>query len=448
MDERYYVALRLCTTKVTASGPVATVKEPANGLVDSNTFSSMASRRIKDLERQGRHAEMTVLDIGGLDELRQTLSSAETERLLASVGACLSSNAVAGDVATRIGDESFGLIHDPSLDVVKLQTQLLTTVRAMAPAAAELNIAHTTVSMDGARDVNEHDLARGLMYALGSLQKQGGNDVNLADISSNISSLINQGISDMRTFRRILTERRFMVALQPIVHAKNGSVHHFEALCRFDAASPQESPYRYITFAEETGLIHEFDLAMAAKVVQWLRKMPVNNSRFSVAVNISGFSIGVPDYVSALHDLLKRNPWTQNKLMFEITESSRMTDLDSANEFIQGLRKLNYKVCLDDFGAGAASFQYLSALEVDVVKIDGSAVRNAQKAPKGRAFLSALTEFCARLGVETIAEMIDSPECLRFVRDCRCDYVQGFLFGKPSRDVGEFSPLPNIDLFR
>jgi EAL domain-containing protein (putative c-di-GMP-specific phosphodiesterase class I) len=125
-----------------------------------------------------------------------------------------------------------------------------------------------------------------------------------------------------------------------------------------------------------------------------------------------------------------------------------MSDLEAANNFIQSLRKRGYHVCLDDFGAGAASFQYLSVLEVDVVKLDGSAVKNAQKAAKGRAFLSALTELCKRMGVETIAEMVDTPDTLDFCRDCGCNYVQGFLFGKPSRDVRDFSPLPQSQLFK
>jgi EAL domain-containing protein (putative c-di-GMP-specific phosphodiesterase class I) len=125
-----------------------------------------------------------------------------------------------------------------------------------------------------------------------------------------------------------------------------------------------------------------------------------------------------------------------------------MTDLESANNFIQTLRKRGYHICLDDFGAGAASFQYLSVLDVDVVKLDGSAIRNAQRAPKGRAFLSALTELCRRMTVETIAEMVDTIEALDFCRDCGCNYVQGYLFGKPSKEVKDFTPLPQSHLFR
>ncbi len=444
MDERFYVAFRL---RIGRTEPEVAGSQ-RGAFLERDAFSRAASQRIKELERQGRHAEITVLDIAGLSELSDEMNEVESRALLSSIGECLGQSSLNGESITRIAGDSFGLLHESSLDIAALRNQLTESVRPLIPPDQTLEISHSTAEMDTARSISEQDLAKGLMYALSSFQKKSGDDFSLSSLTDNISSLISQGITDIRDFRKVLQDKSFLMALQPIIDVKSGEIHHFEALCRFDVMAPEESPYRYISFAEEIGLIHEFDLAMVVKVVQWLRKMPVNNRKFSVAVNISGFSIGMPDYVQGLHKLLRENPWTVDRLLFEITESSRMTDLVAANEFIQGLRRLGYHVCLDDFGAGAASFQYLSALEVDVVKIDGSAVHNARKAPKGRAFLSALTELCGRLGVETIAEMIDSPDSLRFVRDCRCNYVQGFLFGKPSRNYNDFTPLPNADLFR
>jgi EAL domain-containing protein (putative c-di-GMP-specific phosphodiesterase class I) len=262
-----------------------------------------------------------------------------------------------------------------------------------------------------------------------------------------MTSLISEAATKVTQFKQIISQSEFYVALQPIIHIYTGEIHHYEALCRFDN-KPGESPFKSITFAEETGLIHEFDIAMAKKTIEWLGKFPRNNTKYRVAVNVSGFSMSQPSYLDALMQLLRDNAWTQGKLMFEITESSRMSDLESANNFIQTLRKRGYHICLDDFGAGAASFQYLSVLDVDVVKLDGSAIKNAQRAPKGRAFLSALTELCRRMTVETIAEMVDTIESLDFCRDCGCNYVQGYLFGKPSKEVKDFTPLPQSHLFR
>ncbi|MEE3500360.1 EAL domain-containing protein [Acidiphilium acidophilum] len=182
-------------------------------------------------------------------------------------------------------------------------------------------------------------------------------------------------------------------------------------------------------------------------LLAWLFTRPLNNARERIAVNVSGYSIEQAAYTEALLNLLAENDWLRGRLMFEITESARIANLETADRFIQALRQRGFQVSLDDFGAGAASFQYLSVLDVDVVKLDGSAVRNAQKAQKGRAFLSALTELCRRMGIETIAEMVDTPETLQFVRDCGCNYVQGYLFGRPTKEINDFHPLPNRILF-
>ncbi|MBF0270087.1 MAG: sensor domain-containing phosphodiesterase [Alphaproteobacteria bacterium] len=447
LDGVFYVALRMRSGSM-SSATDRVERNEKTGLVNHEAFSETASQRIKQLAEMGQKAEVSILSLEGFGDLKGRLPGAVADNLLARVGETLRANAVDGDAATQIGDNQFSLVHQNSLDMAQLTAQIQELAKSADPKGEGVKIDTASLNMEGAETLTQEDMAKGLLYAMNSFQREAGKGFNLADLSTNIKTLVAKGVSEVNGFKRVVAEGKFFVALQPIIDIKNGDVHHYEALCRFNTAVPGESPYRYITFAEETGLIHDFDLAMAKKVVDWLSKMPRNNDKYRVAVNISGFSIGVPQYVEALHKLIKENPWTQGKLMFEITESSRMSDLEAANSFIQALRKKGHHVCLDDFGAGAASFQYLSALEVDVVKIDGSAVKNAQKAPKGRAFLSALTELCTRLGVETIAEMIDTPETLSFVRDCRCDYVQGFLFGKPSANLTDFNPLPNINLFK
>ncbi len=176
--------------------------------------------------------------------------------------------------------------------------------------------------------------------------------------------------------------------------------------------------------------------SLVKEAVDWLKEH--KKDKVSMAVNISGISVDDSTYIEKLHALLDRDPWLKDYLLFEITESARVVDLHKANAFVQSVRQKGFHVCLDDFGAGAASFQYLSVLEVDVVKLDGSAVKNAQTAPKGRAFLRALTTLCKTMDVETIAEMVDSKETLEFVRDCGVEYAQGFLFGKPDPDPWQF----------
>jgi len=433
----FYLALR---SQVRVPGSEAVCgRDSGSGLYEAGKFHELAAGRLKELSKAGKDVNLTVLDVTGLDRILASLPEDERETLLAAIGALMKSNSIDGDTAANLGSDKFGFIAQAGQSVVDVEKEVVNLVQTIAPAR-EVLISSAQINVGDASDIDEDSLAKGLMYTFQNLQASGVSA--LTDITNNMGSLVEQTVGQITAFRNLITQNNFEVALHPIVSMRDGTIHHFEALCRFNG-DRDASPFKAITFAEETGLIDQFDLSMAAKVIQWLSKQPRNNKSYRAAVNISGFSIGKERYKEGLYALLNKNPWLEDRLIFEVTESSRMTDLDEANAFIQSLRQRGFEVCLDDFGAGAASFQYLSVMEVDVVKLDGSAVKNAQKAAKGRAFLTSLTELCRKLKVETVAEMVDSPKALAFVRECGCDYVQGYLFGKPSVNVSDFFPLPN-----
>jgi PAS domain S-box-containing protein len=444
-DDHLFVAMRKSTAAAAHAASGETRGE--GGLFDSGNFAEIAAERIRKLQDSGEEADVTVVSLPGMSEIQKRIQPKDQKDLEKAVGEILQSHSVGGDTAAKIGDGVFSLLHGSGTPLTDIIGQLEQITKKMDPAGKGSTVEAATVPMAEVTGVSEEDLVKGLGYMMTKFSDSVASGVGLQDLATNMGSLINEAAGKVSQFKQIIQQSEFYVALQPIIHIYTGDIHHYEALCRFDS-KPGESPFKSITFAEETGLIHEFDMAMAKKTIEWLGKFPRNSNKYRVAVNVSGFSMSQPSYLDALMNLLREASWTQGKLMFEITESSRMSDLEGANNFIQTLRKRGYHVCLDDFGAGAASFQYLSMLDVDVVKLDGSAIKNAQRAPKGRAFLSALTELCRRMTVETIAEMVDTIEALDFCRDCGCNYVQGYLFGKPSREVKDFNPLPQSHLFR
>ena len=413
-------------------------RDKSTGLLSGDSFSEMAVKKLK-----GNSAELTLVNLPGFQSFYETLSEDERDVLLNTVGTTLRANSLGGDSAGEVGDGKFGIVHEAGLDVTALEATLAEATKAFDPAGKGVAVQAATVNMDMA-GVDEGDLAKGLVYTINHFKEQVGDKFNVKDIAKNMDNLVKEAVQSLSKFRSLVSGNDFQVAFHPILNARTGAVHHYEALVRFNGKF-EESPYKYITFAEETGLITEFDIAMMLKCVDWIRKN--RSDKVSVAVNISGMSVGNDQYTKDLHALIDADTWLKSFLLFEITESARVADLVQANNFVQGLRKKGFHVCLDDFGAGAASFQYLSVLEVDVVKLDGSAVKNAQTAPKGRAFLRALTTLCKTMDVETIAEMVDSKEGLEFVRDCGVEYVQGFLFGKPDADPWSFIKKLDRKLF-
>ncbi len=440
-SSHYFLAFRAGATSTESPTGKKLSRDPESGLYSADTFTELASHQLKEARQAGEDAEITLVSMPEIDELRERLDDDAEKSLMDTVSASLRANSINGDSAAVVGDGKYALVHDASLDVEDIQTQLTEVTKEIDPEGE--GITAETATLDVGDDaIDNEDLANGLVYAITKFRDTKGADFSLENFTTNLSSMVGQAMNSVQSFKEVVEDGKFNVAFHPIINIKTGVIHHYEALVRFHHSKEGESPYEYITFAEEVGLIWQFDLAMAKKVVEWLSKH--KSKKYAVAVNISGNSITNLTYLAQLHQLLKTNIWARGKLLFEITESSRIADLEAANKFFQTLRGEGYEVCLDDFGAGAASFQYLASLEVDVVKLDGSAVKNALKAKKGTAFLSALARLCKDIGVETIAEMIDDETTLKFVSKCGVDFAQGFLFGEPSTEIEKFEDSGRI----
>ncbi len=435
LKDHHFLALR-STTQLNAAGDeeAGVERDKETGLLTGNSFSEMAVKQLNAAAAGGQAAEVTLVNLPGFEKFYEGLSKDEQAVLKNTVGTTLHANSIDGNSAGEIGDGKFGIVTAAGMDVAALERTLAQATQAFDPTGKGLEVSAGAVPIDTS-GISEEDLTKGLVYTINHFREQVGEKFNVKDIAANMNNLVKEAVQSLNKFRGMVGGNDFQVAFHPILHVRTGAVHHYEALVRFNG-NYEESPYKYITFAEETGMITEFDIAMARKCVEWLRKN--KSDRVSLAVNISGRSVDSEEYAKQLHELLDQDSWLKDFILFEITESARVADLQRANNFTQALRQKGFHVCLDDFGAGAASFQYLSVLEVDVVKLDGSAVKNAQSAPKGRAFMKALTTLCKTMKVETIAEMIDTKDTLEFVRDCGVDYVQGWLFGKPDQDPWSF----------
>ncbi|NQV84803.1 MAG: EAL domain-containing protein [Rhodospirillales bacterium] len=385
----------------------------------------------------GEDEKLTLISLPGYEGMRERMDAEGEQKLLDTLGTYLKANSSGGDMAARIGEGRFGLVHDKSVNVDAVEAQITQFSKEADPTGKGIEAQSASLDVDQG-DVSAEDIASGLAYSLRMFQSASEGQIDLGKLEATFSTLVSDTADRVRDFRKLVANGDFDVAFHPILNTMTGEIHHYEALVRFKKDGSGVSPYETITFAEEAGLIPEFDLAMATKVVGLLANIP---DRFHAAINISGFSVSNEPYIAGLKALLAKNQWASDRVLFEITESSRMADLEAANEFIQILRKDGYEVCLDDFGAGAASFQYLATLDVDVVKFDGSVIKDAQRVPKGKAFLKALTRFCRELGVDTIGEMVDSPEGLEFVRECGVQHVQGFLFGEPNTNILSFAKM-------
>ncbi len=440
LEGHYFLALRSSIHETRdAEG-----RDGESGLLETARFADEAAKKVKALQDAGENVQLTLVNLPELDDLVEQLDEEAGRELLEKLSSRLRASSVGGDAAGRMGSTGFGVVHDTSTSIASLQEQLAALTREMDPSGAGLTVdaATTDLSEMGA---SSDDIATGLLFTMNKFRESG--EFTMDSLCNSLHTLAGEAAKYVNVFTSAVDEAKFDIVFQPIADTHSGAIHHYEVLSRFELGEG-ESPYQYITFAEATNRIHTFDIAVVKKVVMWLRGQPINAAHFKLAINISGRSLAQDSYVEELHDILDSNDWLEDKLMFEITESARIEDMRAASSFINNLRDRGYEVCLDDFGAGAASFQYLSSLDVDVVKLDGPALKSAMEMPKGRAFLSALTELCHKLNIHTIAEMIEDVQGLKFCRECGVDYVQGYLIGKPNADINTFKGAPDINLFK
>lgn len=340
---------------------------------------------------------------------------ASNQRAAARIEAHLQSISIDGQSAARLTPECFALVRDSS-DIGDLAAALGTL-----GASEGLNLSPIATQGDLA-GIEAGVAVRTLRLALEECLKDG------AAAGSRFGERLKRTVQEADRFRSIVRERDFTLVYQPIVALDNGSTHHFEALARFGGAT--QAPTGRIAMAEELGLIQDFDLAVAETALKQMRQPGFGLVK--VAVNVSGVSLAGDTYVDGLLKMTANAPDIRKRLLIEVTETATLTDLGSAARRLKALHDAGIKVCLDDFGVGAGTLDYLRRLPVDIVKIDGAFVRDLNSDAKVRTLAAHLVELCKSLNIATVAEMVEIEDEAAIVRTLGVDYAQGWLFGRPS----------------
>lgn len=432
-----FIALRLASKDELLSEPNDPRRDRTTGLLNRDGFVEVAAERIRDAEEAGIDLKLTMLRLNDLSDMRARLDAEADKDLMRTLGACFGTDAENADAA-RFDDENYGLLHEDSFDLARLEDRVLRHLRSADPNGVGVRMARTTASasLPGA---DTQDTVKALLYTITQHCDDPSSEPKIRSLAENLDELVQDASTKMVDFREMVSAENFDAVFQPIVDIYTSQTHHFEVLARFSGGL-ERSPYELITFAENMGLICDFDFAMFRKVIELLHAWRRKGTVHKLAVNLSGRSLANQSFVDALHKLLAKNDDLRGQLMIEITESARIHDLEHANEVIQSLRNAGHVVCLDDFGAGSAALRYLHALDIDVVKIDGAYIRGAHGDRKLHAFLKAIAGLCTDLGIETVAEMVEDRETVDLLRECKVPFAQGYLFGKPSPDIATFEP--------
>jgi EAL domain-containing protein (putative c-di-GMP-specific phosphodiesterase class I) len=400
---------------------------PAAGLQSRQDFEARAAELLAGAPQD---LELAFVQLAGLSQSKA--AARDPVRLEAMLAGVLRAQAYRGEAAAQAGPDRYALVrdrHEPAEALVARITRALESfgVQGVTPQTA-------SVAMTGAG--RPRQVAAALRYALNLVIDQGIAQPLPVDLAAAFDQAMQQTLSKAGQLGSTIQQRRFHLAFQPVISLADGSLHHHEVLVRFGS---EQSPFPTIRMAEEMELIESLDIAILEEALTVLGRDPA----LRLAVNVSGRSVMSDAYIERAVTLIREGPDLNGRLMFELTESAAVEDLAQCDRHLQALRQAGCEVCLDDFGAGAASLAYLQQLTLDILKIDGRYIRDLQHGGREATFVRHLVNMCGELNVRTLAEMVETREAEEAVRRAGVDFAQGWLYGRASDAPIQESALPS-----
>ena len=392
--------------------PIAEVRTDAMGLAAREDFETAAAGLLKQAERSGGTLSVDLLEVAGLAVALAGMQPAVAETTKRKLAATLQAASHGGVPATDLGADRFAMLRSGQAHIEALSER----IRELAGPGVQVTSGE--LSLDPSSPA---ETLRAIRYALDRCLEEGPSAA-----ARSFEAALRQTVTESARFKDLIRAGKFELVYQPVVDLKTRGLHHYEALTRFEGGG---GPAATIKLAEELGLVVEFDLTVIRTVVAMLAQTA---AEIRIAANVSAFSLEQPGFVEEVIKINATALSLRPRLMLELTESHKLTDLATANARIQALREVGHVICLDDFGAGAASLDYLRQLEVDVVKFDGKFVQALDSCPRDAVMLKRLGEMCRELGVATVAEMIETEDAARRIEAMGIELGQGWLFGKPT----------------
>lgn len=234
--------------------------------------------------------------------------------------------------------------------------------------------------------------------------------------------------------QKALKDGRFDPWFQPLLDLKDNSVSHYEVLARMrDEDGKILLPGAFIGIAERFGLVGSIDRMIMEKAMRLQAEMRLKGHSITFGMNLSGKDLGEEGILDFIKSKIIETGADPNRLVFEITETAAIGDLERAKKFVKALKGLGCHFALDDFGVGFTSFTYLKEMQVDFIKIDGSFIKKLHENPDDQVFVKAITDVARGLKIRSIAEFVETKETLRLLSRYGVDFAQGYLIGKPAQ---------------
>lgn len=409
------------------------ITDYATGTLNNIGFLEYLTKKIKD-KKQG---SLVYYQINNFRAINDDYGHDTGDKVLKITAARMNKVIGKDGVVGRIGGSEFAILIDGRKDANKLIGKMFDSLNEkMIIDNGEFHLDCYIESNAGIacfpKDSNDvTTLFKCADLALMQSMKNGGNQICVFD--ENMQSRMHYEKEIEQLIKKASDEKYFYLEYQPQFSISDKSLRGFEALIRMKLPDGRKiSPGEFIPVAEKSNLIFSIDEFVLDFVTREFAKV-INESKekVTISVNISANGISRPEFVSIVETCLRKNNFKAENLEIEITEYSFEESQEQTVKNIKKLKEMGVQVALDDFGTGYASLARLMNLSVDLLKVDKSLVDNVEKGEVNRDFIKSIGSMGHLLDCKVILEGVETDSQLEFIKNLDCDYVQGYVWGKP-----------------
>jgi diguanylate cyclase (GGDEF)-like protein/PAS domain S-box-containing protein len=412
--------------------------DPLTGLLNRYEMQQRLEALLQSLSVEHTENTFCYFDIDRFKVVNDTFGHDAGDELLKQISEHLKPYINEKDTFSRMGSDEFGLImtNCSSDEARKIAEELLESVQNFhfewAGKVFDINLSMALVPISQEKSVSEI-----LGTADVSLSAAKDNGCGRIHAFRDHDSTVIRRHDEMHLALQLedaLRSDRFQLHFQPIVPLQDGNDEglHYEVLLRvIDELGEIISPHELLNAAERFDMATRVDDWVVNAVFDWLTKHPDHLEKLSLcSINLSGASIGDPNFLNLLKEKLQNSQIPMEKIGFEVTENAAIKNMLKARDFINTIKKYGCKFALDDFGSGHSSFAYLKDLPVDILKIDGIFVKGIHLEPVNYAMVKAINDVGQAMKMKTIAEYVENEEICNSLKNIGVDYGQGYYFGK------------------
>ncbi|MFV5213706.1 putative bifunctional diguanylate cyclase/phosphodiesterase [Azonexus caeni] len=416
--------------------------DPLTGLPNRLAFESQLELAIRSAERDGRQVALMLIDLDHFKTVNDTLGHPVGDELLKSVALRLRDCVRASDIVARLGGDEFVVVQ-PDIDSAMAAVSLAGKVRHRLAEEAHVIGPHQLfatpsigISLYPTDGRDRETLLRNADVAMYHAKDAGRNNYQFYARSMNEAA--GERLRLENALRRALASvtpehSPFALHFQPQIDTRNGAISGLEALARWhDPELGDVPPTRFIRIAEDSGLIQPLgDWVIWETCRQVRRFRDAGIDRLRVAVNISAQQLRHENLPALIRGVLSCYDLSAADLELEITESTAMQNPELTLSILDQLSDMGMMLAIDDFGTGYSSLAYLKHLPIQRLKLDRSFVKDLETDSNDAAICAATVALGHKLGLELVAEGVETEGQRDFLAALGCDFVQGFLYSRP-----------------